>query len=126
MKTNAESIKRALRKCGENVTSVKVTSCTELQLGVNFVECELWYRDEAMDICFIVYCSGDWFSPYDWHGHIPAINEIGEVDWMWGISGHKAIMLQGLPRIVSWEDAFGFNHPLYNLNNEKESECDNR
>ena len=53
-----------------------------------------------MDVCFIIYDDGTWFSPYDWQGVIPEANDIESIDWMLGVTGRKAVILNGLPRML--------------------------
>lgn len=66
-----------------------------------FDSVEFFIEDSEMNVSFIIYDDGTWFSPYDWHGYIPETPEnIEEIAWMIGATGRKAIMLNGLPRML--------------------------
>ena len=98
---NSEELKRVLVADGEKVSNVKVLTEKEFN-GAVFVYASLQYEDCEMYVSFIIYDDGTWFSPYDWHGYMPESPEdIEEIEWMIGATGRKAIMLNGLPRMLA-------------------------
>ena len=96
-----KNILDALVNDGEKIESLKINQRKDIDDEAVFVNCTLDYEDgSAMDVCLIIYNDGTWFSPYDWHGYIPEANEIESIDWMLGVTGRKAIILNGLPRML--------------------------
>lgn len=66
-----------------------------------FIKCELQYEDETVRIPIVVYSDGTIFHPWDWQGECAATpSEIRDYDWTFGKTGKKAIILNGLPRIL--------------------------
>lgn len=94
-----KKIFNALVNSGEEVKSLKLNSVENVG-EAKFAECTLKYEDCEMDVCFIIYDDGTWFSPYDWHGYMPKSDEIEEIEWMIGVTGRKATILNGLPRML--------------------------
>lgn len=95
-----QKLLQALVKDGEKIKSLKI--CESINIGeeAKYVKCTLNYEDAEMDVCFIIYDDGTWFSPYDWQGVIPEANDIESIDWMLGVTGRKAVILNGLPRML--------------------------
>lgn len=100
----AEAIMAALVADGENVKSARLIRADgneEEQLIV----LELAYADGmVMDVSFYVYFDGSWFSPYDWHGWQPDYkSEAKDCEWQLGVTGRKAVILGGAPRMIFGE-----------------------
>ena len=54
-----------------------------------------------MNVSFYVYGDGTWFSPYDWHGWQPTNkSDVHEIEWQLGVTGRKAVIFGGAPRIL--------------------------
>lgn len=101
MEDISNNLKDALISDGEELKDVKVF-LTERMNGADFVMADLYYEDGSeMEVSFVIYDDGTWFSPYDWQGYMPnSIIEVGDIEWMVGITGRKAIMMDGQPRIM--------------------------
>lgn len=99
----AEAIMAALVADGENVKSaglIRADGNEEEQLIV----LKLAYDDGVIDVSFYVYSDGSWFSPYDWHGWQPQYkSEAKDCEWQLGVTGRKAVILGGAPRMIFGE-----------------------
>lgn len=78
-----------------------IESETEIEDGVRLLVfccgCETFSYCSAA----IAYDDGDVFVLYDWHGGYPEnSDEIADFEWVHAQSGHHAIMMDGLPRIL--------------------------
>jgi len=100
----AEAIREALVADGEKVTSaglVRAEGNSDEQLAV----VKLAYEDgTVMDVSFYVYFDGTWFSPWDWQGAQARYkHEVEGFDWQLGVTGRKAVILGGSPRMLFGE-----------------------
>lgn len=97
----SEAIKNALVADGENVTSAELVRA-EGNSDEQLVVLTLAYEDGiTMDVSFYVYGDGTWFSPYDWHNWQPTNkSDVHEIDWQLGVTGRKAVILDGAPRML--------------------------
>ena len=95
----SEAIKSALVADGENVTSAELVRA-EGNSDEQLVVLTLTYEDgSTIDVSFYVYGDGTWFSPYDWHNWQPTkMSDVHEIDWQLGVTGRKAVILDGAPR----------------------------
>lgn len=97
----AEAIRRQLNECCEDVKSVKLLSEESKEISISLVRLALFYEDHHLDVSFIVYSTGEWFSPVDWQSWQPeTLNEIGEIEWRLGVTNHRAIIIDGQPRLI--------------------------
>lgn len=96
-----QKLLHALVNDGEKIKSLKINESINIGEEAQYVKCTLNYDDDVeIDVCFIIYDDGTWFSPYDWHGVMPEANDIESIDWMLGVTGRKAVILNGLPRML--------------------------
>ena len=100
----AEAIKDALVADGEKVTSaglVRAEGNSDEQLAV----VKLAYEDgTVMDVSFYVYFDGSWYSPWDWQGvQARRKQEVKDFEWQLGVTGRKAVILGGSPRMLFGE-----------------------
>ena len=100
----AESIKDALVADGEKVASAQLVR-SEGNEDEQLVILNLVYDDNTeIEVSFFVYSDGTWFSPYDWHGWQPKHkNEVKDCEWMLGVTGRKAVIFDGTPRMLLGE-----------------------
>ena len=98
----SEAIKNALVADGENVTSAELVRAEGDVLAGQLVVLTLTYEDgTTMDVSFYVYGDGTWFSPWDWHSWQPTNkSDVHEIDWQLGVTGRKAVIFGGEPRIL--------------------------
>lgn len=85
-----------------------IESETEIEDGVRLVEFHCGCDDdsgvESFSFCSaaIVYDDGEVFVLYDWHGDYPHdADDIAYFEWVHAQTGHSAIMMNGLPRILA-------------------------
>lgn len=100
----AQAIMAALVADGEKVTSAGLVRA-EGNSDEQLVVLKLAYEDgTVMDVSFYVYFDGSWYSPWDWQG-CQAIHkcEVEAFDWQLGVTGRKAVILGGAPRILFGE-----------------------
>ena len=97
----SQAIKNALVADGENVTGAGLVRA-EGNSDEQLVVLKLAYEDGiTMDVSFYVYGDGTWFSPWDWHGWQPKkMSDVHEIDWQLGVTGRKAVVLDGAPRML--------------------------
>lgn len=95
-------IANMLRNAGEAIQAVIINKQVALTEGATWCECTLTLSDDdTMEVVFVIFADGAWFSPFDWQGPMPAgPDEISEFDWQIGASGLRAIVLNGLPRAL--------------------------
>ena len=100
----AEAIRKALVADGENVKSAEVVRA-EGNRDEQLVVLKLTYDGgTTMDVSFYVYFDGSWFSPWDWQSWQPTrMSEVPEIDWQLGVTGRKAVILGGSPRMLFGE-----------------------
>lgn len=100
----AEAIMTALVADGENVTSAELISADGDE-NEQLIVLKLTYADGLWnDVSFYVYLDGSWFSPWDWHGWQPQRKEEAQdCEWQLGVTGRKAIILGGSPRMLFGE-----------------------
>lgn len=100
-KNMPEAIKNALVADGENVTSAELVRA-EGNSDEQLVGLTLTYEDgSTIDVSFYVYGDGTWFSPWDWHNWQPTeMSDVHEIDWQLGVTGRKAVVLDGAPRMI--------------------------
>lgn len=97
----AQAIMAALVADGEKVTSagmIRVEGNSDEQLVV----LELAYEDgSVIDVSFLVYGDGTWFSPWDWQGcQAQRKDEVEGFGWQLGVTGRMAVILGGEPRML--------------------------
>lgn len=100
----AQAIMAALVADGEEVTSAGLVRA-EGNSDEQLVVLALAYEDGiVMDVSFYVYSDGTWFSPWDWHGcQAQRKDEVEGFDWQLGVTGRKAVILGGAPRMLFGE-----------------------
>lgn len=93
-------IKGLLAQIGETPDSISVKYEESAREGT-LAMMKLNYADEDYDIPFVVYPDGSAFMPLDWQGALPEhADGIGEIDWVSMPSKQRAVMMDGLPRIL--------------------------
>jgi hypothetical protein len=99
-----QAIMAALVADGEKVTSAELVRA-EGNKDEQLVVLKLAYEDGlVMDVSFYVYFDGSWFSPWDWHGcQAQRKDEVEDFDWQLGVTGRKAVILGGAPRMLFGE-----------------------
>lgn len=97
----SEAIRKALVADGKKVTSADLVRA-EGNGDEQLVVLTLAYEDGlTMDVSFFLYGDGTWFSPWDWQSWQPTRkSEVPEIDWQLGVTGRKAIILDGAPRML--------------------------
>lgn len=97
----SEAIRKALVADGEKVTSAGLVRA-EGNGDEQLVVLTLAYEDGlTMDVSFYLYGDGTWFSPWDWQSWQPTRkSEVQEIDWQLGVTGRKAVILDGAPRML--------------------------
>lgn len=96
----AEAIRRQLNESGEDVKSVKLLSEESKEISVSLVRLALFYEDHHLDVSFIVYSTGEWFSPVDWQSWQPeSLDDITKIKWRIGVTNHRAVLMNNLPRL---------------------------
>lgn len=100
----AEAIMAALVADGENVTSAGLIRA-DGDKNEQLIVLKLAYDDgTVMDVSFYVYFDGSWYSPYDWQGWQPRYkSEAKDCEWQLGVTGRKAVILGGAPRMLFGE-----------------------
>lgn len=100
----AQAIMAALVADGEKVTSAELVRA-EGNSDEQLVILKLAYEDGiVMNVSFYVYFDGSWFSPWDWHGcQAQRKCEVEGFDWQLGVTGRKAVILGGAPRMLFGE-----------------------
>ncbi len=87
---------------GENGT-VSVLRREPLKDDALLIVCNIRYEDGSSftDLPVIVYPDGTVFTPWDWQGACAhSAQDIPDYDWQLGTTGQKAVMFNGLPRIL--------------------------
>ena len=100
----AEAIRKVLVADGEKVTSAGLVRA-EGNKDEQLVVLKLAYDDgTVMDVSFYVYGDGSWYSPWDWQGCQAKYKyEVRYFDWQLGVTGRKAVILGGAPRMLFGE-----------------------
>lgn len=101
-----EAIKKVLNADGQQVTKVKVVSWESCTQG-DLVFAILYYgHEKVLNISFYIYFDGSYFTPFDWESYQPTrMNEVTDVDWQWGCSGKKAVIIGRAPTMLFGEDS---------------------
>ncbi len=100
----AQAIMASLVADGEKVTNAELIRA-EGNANEQLVVLNLLYED-GTELCvsFYVYFDGTWFSPWDWHGcQAQHKDEVKDFDWQLGVTGRKAVILGGAPRMLFGE-----------------------
>jgi hypothetical protein len=97
----SEALKHALVADGEDIQSARVVRA-EGDTMEQLVVLELSYNDGlTMEVSFYVIFDGSWFSTYDWQGWQPERkSEVPDAEWQLGVTGRKAVILGGAPRML--------------------------
>jgi len=100
----AQAIMAALVADGEKVTSAGLIRA-EGDKDEQLVVLKLAYEDgTVMNVSFYVYGDGTWYSPWDWQGRQAQRKyEVEGFDWQLGVTGRKAVILGGAPRMLFGE-----------------------
>ena len=100
----SEALKQALVADGEDIQSAELV-IAEGNSDEQLVVLELTTGDSrTMEVSFYVYFDGSWYSTYDWQGWQPKRkDEVPDAEWQLGVTGRKAVILGGAPRMLAGE-----------------------
>lgn len=87
----------------QGLESVRIISDTEVEPFAHHIVAELRYGDDyPLTLPFIWYEAEDWlFTPWDWQGYpSTSPDDIEDIDWRVNDTRDKAIILNGLPRLL--------------------------
>lgn len=96
-----KAIYDALTSEGEKVEKCTVCKKMEDEEAV-FVWCDLEYEDGNILVPFVIYHTGEFFTPVDWQAFgLNAMEEMSmdEIEWRYGLTNIPGVMLNGKPRI---------------------------
>lgn len=100
----AEAVKTALVADGVDVTSAELIRA-DGNRDERLIVLKLTFADgTVMDVSFLVYFDGTWYTPCDWQGWQPQYKiEAKDCQWQLGMTGRKAVILGGAPRMLFGE-----------------------
>lgn len=104
-----EELKDLLVNFGNgNISDVSIVREEELKEHVIMCFCDVIYEEESdgyvpsfQALPILVYPDGTVFTLWDWQGTYPENgSEVADFDWQLETTGTKAIILDGLPRVL--------------------------
>ena len=100
----SEALRQALVADGEDIKSAELVRA-EGNSDEQLVVLKLTTGDgRTMEVSFYVYFDGSWYSTYDWQGWQPKRKyEVPGAEWQLGMTGRKAVILGGAPRMLFGE-----------------------
>lgn len=101
---STDAIMTALVADGEDLTRTVIVSA-DGNKDEQLIMLNLTYADgTVMDVSIYLYFDGSWYSPCDWQGWQPqSKSEVKDCDWQLGVTGRKAVILGGAPRMLYGE-----------------------
>lgn len=99
-----EEIKSRIMACDDTIQGVIIKSTYGYEEDTMLAAwLDVIFPDGMIPMIAIITINEDYiFTPYDWYGYIPkTFEEIGGVAWRINASEHRAIVINGLPRILT-------------------------
>lgn len=89
----------------KDLYDLQIIQMWDINDDADFILAKLEYEDDDIIVPLIHIRGEEWvFTPWDWQGYIPkSPDEIEQTEWRVNNTETECVMIDGMPRIISWE-----------------------